>query len=117
MRPPAPFDVQTTIDYGFSLEEYDKAYREALYRFVQCEKEPTCVNSDSDFNELKLLRRLNRITPIMPIEILEEEANYVEVFITGPSATFTVRMLNDDFTSFCDALAVRFDFSGGKPFP
>jgi hypothetical protein len=43
--------------------------------------------------------------------------HYLEGIITSTSATFTVRMLNDDFTSFCDALAVRFDFSGGKPFP
>jgi hypothetical protein len=41
----------------------------------------------------------------------------LEGIITSASATFTVRMLNDDFTSFYNGLAVRFDFSDDKPFP
>ncbi|MCU0594619.1 MAG: metallophosphoesterase [Desulfobacterota bacterium] len=36
--------------------------------------------------------------------------HYVEGVISGASATFTVRMLNDDFSSFSDVLTVRFDF-------
>jgi hypothetical protein len=68
-----PFDVQTKVDYGFSQTEYDKAFREELYRFVQSNEEPVCVNSDTYFEALMLLRRLNRVSPIMPIEVLEDQ--------------------------------------------
>jgi len=36
--------------------------------------------------------------------------HYVEGLITGTSATFTVRMLNDEFSSIVDAWTMRFDF-------
>ena len=68
-----PFDVQTTVDFGFTLTEYDKAFREEIFRFIQSNEEPTCVNPDSEFEDLMLLRRLNRISPMISIEILEQE--------------------------------------------
>lgn len=43
--------------------------------------------------------------------------HYVEGLVTGTSTTFTVRMLNDDFSSFADALTVRFDFATFRPGP
>jgi hypothetical protein len=36
--------------------------------------------------------------------------NYVEGLITETSANFTLRMLNDEFSTFFDAWTVRFDF-------
>ena len=41
--------------------------------------------------------------------------HYVEGVITETSAAFTVRMLNDDFSSFTDALTLRFDFASVRP--
>jgi len=59
----------------------------------------------------------SRCQDLFPQKTEKRMFHYLEGLITSTSATFTVRLLNDDFTSFCDALAVRFDFSGGKPFP
>jgi hypothetical protein len=41
--------------------------------------------------------------------------HYVEGLIAGTSATFTVRMLKDDFSSFTDALTLGFDFASVRP--
>jgi hypothetical protein len=59
----------------------------------------------------------SRWQDLFPQKTEKRMFHYLEGIITSTSATFRVRMLNDDFTSFCDALAMRFDFSGGKPFP
>jgi hypothetical protein len=41
--------------------------------------------------------------------------HYIEGVITPRSATLTVRMLNDDFSSFVDAMSVRLDFGMDPP--
>lgn len=82
-----PFDVQTTVSYGFTLAEYDNAFREELIRFVQSDKEPVCLNPKSFFDDLILLRRMNKIRPILSIEQLGKNLQ--------PSVnTWTVQMEN-----------------------
>jgi hypothetical protein len=41
--------------------------------------------------------------------------HYVEGIITSTSATFTMRMLNDDFSTFVDAYTLKFDFAPVSP--
>jgi hypothetical protein len=57
----------------------------------------------------------SRWQDLFPQKTEKRMFHYLEGIITSTSATFTVRMLNDDFTSFCDALAVRFDFAAIRP--
>jgi hypothetical protein len=57
----------------------------------------------------------SRWQDLFPQKTEKRMFHYLEGLITSTSATFTVRMLNDDFTSFCDALVVRFDFAAVRP--
>ncbi len=52
----------------------------------------------------------SRWPDLFPQKTEKRMFHYVEGVISGASATFTVRMLNDDFSSFSDVLTVRFDF-------
>jgi len=49
------------------------------------------------------------------IDAFLDQLHYVEGLITGTSAIFTVRMLKDNFSSFADAMTVRFDFERIRP--
>ena len=57
----------------------------------------------------------SRWQDLFPQKTEKRMFHYLEGLITGTSATFTVRMLTDDFSSFFDALTVRFDFEMGPP--
>lgn len=66
-----PFDVQTTIDFGFTTDEYLSAYTEEMIRFMQSDKEPVCVNPTSDFMSLMLLRKLYK-EKSLPVQLFRE---------------------------------------------
>ena len=52
---------------------------------------------------------------LFPQKTQKRMFHYVEGLITGTSTTFTVRTLNDDFSSFFDAWTVKFDFETVRP--
>src|SRR4030042_4606700 len=66
-----PFDVQTKLDYGFTISEFDEAFRKEVYRLVHSEEEPRCYNNDLCFEMIIKLRQMNKIRPIMPIDLLK----------------------------------------------
>jgi hypothetical protein len=57
----------------------------------------------------------SRWQDLFPQKTEKRMFHYLEGIITSTSATFTVRMLNDDFSLFVDAMTVRFDFVAIRP--
>jgi hypothetical protein len=57
----------------------------------------------------------SRWQDLFPQKTEKRMFHYLEGLFTGMSATFTVRMLNDDFSFFVDAMTMRFDFAAVRP--
>jgi hypothetical protein len=57
----------------------------------------------------------SRWQDLFPQKTEKRMFHYLEGIITSTSATFTVRMLNDDFSLFVDAMTMRFDFAAVRP--
>lgn len=57
----------------------------------------------------------SRWQDLFPQKTEKRMFHYLEGVVTATSAAFTVRMLNDDFSSFVDAITVRFDFTAVSP--
>jgi hypothetical protein len=57
----------------------------------------------------------SRWPDLFPQKTQKRMFHYLEGLVRGTSTTFTVRMLNDDFSSFFDAWTVRFDFATVPP--
>ena len=57
----------------------------------------------------------SRWQDLFPQKTEKRMFHYLEGLFTGTSATFTVRMLNDDFSFLVDAMTMRFDFAAVRP--
>lgn len=88
-----PFDVQTTVDYGFDISDMMEAFNKEMYNLIYGEKEPIGDKSDRHFNEILKIRKTVKAKSLKislkdfiaesnerDIETVERAKQYIEYF-------------------------------------
>jgi len=87
------------------------AHAHAAEHFQISTKDFLVIGGGGGLQHPLLIGPESRWQDLFPRKTEKRMFHYLEGIITSTSATFTVRMLNDDFSSFVDAWTVKFDIA------